>query len=228
MKEVVFHVGLHRTGTTFLQRKVFPNIKEIELFGQGNKRWNPKIKLSGEKINLISDENLSFGGASFRENVKYSPKKKRREMAKLIKNLYPNAKIIITIRNKDDWVKSMYGEYIKKGGSKKFDYWYKHILKKETLEFEEYISFLKKMFDKVLVCNFEDFKNNPDIFLNKICNFIGVNVPVYDSKPIGVRLTKSKIKFLRIYNKIFKTKYINEGILPKCLNPLNWYYEFDR
>lgn len=228
MKKVVFHVGLHRTGTTFLQRKVFPKIKEIELFGQGNKRWNPEAKLSDKKINLISDENLSFGGASFREHAKYSPKRKRTEKAELIKKLYPNAKIIITVRNKDEWIKSMYGEYIKKGGSKTFDYWYKNVLKKETLEFEEYISLLKQLFEEVLVCHFEDFKNNHEFFIKEICDFIGVGIPSYDTNPVGVRLTDRKIKLLRVYNKIFKTRYSHEGVIPEWLNPLGWFYKLDK
>jgi len=80
MGKVVFHVGLHMTGTTFLQRKVFLNIKEIELFVEGNKKWYADTKLSDGKINVISNENLSFGGTSFRENINYNPKEKREQM----------------------------------------------------------------------------------------------------------------------------------------------------
>ena len=51
---MIVHVGLHKTGTTFLQREIFPKIKNVNY--NRDVFW---VKNYKNKINVISNEWLS-------------------------------------------------------------------------------------------------------------------------------------------------------------------------
>ena len=118
--EIIFHIGLHKTGTTFLQRYVFPKLKNVNLFCTDGRPFNGIEDLEKDKINLISIENLSGSPFSSNEFTRYTIME---ELAKL----YPNAKIIVTFRNKNSWLKSLYSQYIKTGGTYTYPEWRKKI-----------------------------------------------------------------------------------------------------
>lgn len=125
MKNIVIHVGMGKTGTTYLQQYVFPHLKNIYY---GN-RWKNepigeflrKIKLINpilidvqkerhiiddfldsipEKTILISDEGLVGSAWENHNSQNYT--------AELLKKIFPNAKIFMVIRNQVDWFESSY------------------------------------------------------------------------------------------------------------------------
>jgi len=165
---VVLHLGLHKTGTTFLQNYIFPNIKEYNYIDRSH-FWH-----CGQFKNvIISDEGFS-GYPHLLDNdgsVMF-------ENAKFLKKVFPNAKIILCLRNKESWVKSLYSEYLKSGGIYSFNT-FKLKFSNVWFNFDEYISLLKNLFDDVFICNFEDLKNHPNYFVHDICKFINVPIPKY-------------------------------------------------
>ncbi|RLF37311.1 MAG: hypothetical protein DRM99_00700 [Thermoplasmata archaeon] len=191
--EIIFHIGLHKTGTTFLQRYVFPKLKNVNLFCTDGRPFNGIEDLEKDKINLISIENLSGSPFSSNEFTRYTIME---ELAKL----YPNAKIIVTFRNKNSWLKSLYSQYIKTGGTYTYPEWRKKIFNDKYLDFEEYEKLLKEKFKEVLVLKFEQLKSNPEEYIKKICDFIGVDVPDYEIKIVGKKFSDKQLEILRIMN----------------------------
>jgi len=183
---IFIHVGLPKTGTTFLQRKVFPKM-DVNFICKENLAT---VNLS-KKINLISDEELSFKIDMFGIN-KY-------EVADRIHKLFPDAKIIVVFRDKESWLKSMYNQYLKSfyRPYMPFEKYKEIMIKMGAFDFKKYEDYLKTLFPEVLVLQFEDMKKDIYGFVSKICDFVGVDMPEFDPKPINVSLNKKQLAFIQ-------------------------------
>ena len=168
---IVIHVGLHKTGTTFLQEQIFKKLKNINY---SKKIDLHRIHIDNNKINLISNAWLSSDEPHFYEfgaTDKY-------EILSHIKKLFPDAKIILVKRNFSPWLKSCYRQYIVSGGILTFDDYcekYNH----NFIDMDDYENMIRELFDEVLVTTQESLLNNREQTIQTICNFIGVEVPIY-------------------------------------------------
>lgn len=124
------HIGLHKTGTTYLQKQVFPRIPGITYIGrpytQDNFVFNtlqyaddtlfdPKcLDLEMSTINryasggaavLISDENLC--GFPFYNYIN------REMIARRLARVVPDAEVIVFLRNQFQLIHSLYNQYVK-------------------------------------------------------------------------------------------------------------------
>lgn len=126
---VLIHVGLHKTGTTWLQKKFFPYLENVVYvdnvemihsifltprFGDFDvarvmevfRPYIMKAFSAGQPL-LISDEAL--GGRPFHQKFV-------REITALrLQRAFPNARILVTIREQEALVRSFYGEYLRYG-----------------------------------------------------------------------------------------------------------------
>ena len=195
LNKIYFHIGLHKTGTSFLQRKVFPNIKELEYY---------RIFNIGQPINcktLVSYERLSGNPIS-------SPIDNRIEILESIKKNYPNAGIIVITRS-IDWLKSLYSTYINGGGILLYNEWYSKIFNEEYLNQSEYIDEIKKRFDNVYSNSYENFKKDNKKIIDDICKFMDVEVPEYDNDIVNKRLSDRRLIIYRALNHLpIKPKHI--------------------
>jgi len=198
--EIVIHIGLHKTGTTFLQTEVFPKIPNIN--------YQTKVDLATKvvpgKINLFSDENLD--GGSYRL---FNTVEQRYTILENLHKLYPKAKIILCIRDKNTWFKSAYKQYIVAYKSCSFEE-YKQRLDKGFLDFDTYIKELDKLwFDNVYVCHFEDLQKNPKQFVKGICDFIGVEPPEFENKTVYKGITDNQVLFIKVFDTIFPSRVLH-------------------
>ena len=199
---IVLHVGLHKTGTTFLQKRVFSNM-DVNLI------VHPKdflLNLDEDKINLISEEKFSGRPHCIHEkNIRYA-------YADSLYHMFPDAKIIVGFRDTASWMNSLWKQYIWRGGCKtkdqflkSFDYSY--------LDFNSYVDYLKKRFKDVHVYYFEELLKNPDNVIKEISEFIGVEIHDYKVERDNVSFDDKCTKTLRILNKIVWTDE-HFGIIP--------------
>lgn len=218
-KKIIIHVGLPRTGTTFLQKEFFPKIKNAFVYGPFNKYLCISSKFEHDKINIISDELLSIDCLLDRIE-------QREEVLLRLKILFPSAKIIFVLRDKESFQKSFYSEYIKWGGTKPYYDWYIDSINKNpnVFDFSQYVTLINSLFDEVLILDYTEFIENKKVFLKKICDFIDVDIPQYRDIKYNVRLDDRTIKRWRRINKHFKFgDYENQDKKPSYLNPLFWY-----
>ena len=220
--DFVIHVGLPKTGTTFLQKVVFPCMKEVNLLSRYSfvpPNYIITGGLSKNKINLISDESL-FGSVYLDKSHKSGM-----EIADNLVKLFPDAKIIVTFREKEPWINSLYQHFLRVPDRYRkinnYDDFMNNYFDKKCLNFDKYESYLKKKFKEVLVLQYEDLKNDDTIFVKEICDFIGAKLPIYEN--IRVNPSVLNQKSYSILNRFsrYPANYYTIPILRMLLNKVN-------
>lgn len=218
--KIVIHVGLGKSGSTFLQKAIFPRLKGVEVYGANNQRLQIYSQFKEDKINILTDENF-LGCALKFKNLNAT----KSVLINRLSSMFPDAKIIIVLRDKDDWLWSLYKKYIRTGGIKKYDSFCVDMLNPHFINFEETVAILKKNFKEVLVLQYDDLKNNHSNFVKDICDFIGVDVPMYKNEYYNKDILDKDIGKYIFFNKLFKTEYNAKGVLPFYWNPVfRWHY----
>lgn len=190
---LLIHPGFHKTGTTYLQQSVFSDESIFNKMGdqtfianaierehpfffdadEARRTFEANFPVSKSKINVISSETLCgnpfFGSRDAAEN------------AERISKVYPEAKIIFTIREQVACAKSLYKQYIKMGGGAGPERFFKpknypqfygfHPL---TLDFGLLIARYAALFDGgVLVLPQELLQHDPQAFYSHLGEFLG-------------------------------------------------------
>jgi len=239
-----FHIGLHKTGTTFLQKEVFLNMEEVhlvrgkirELFGYS--RSTHRVELLKENI-LVSLEALAGypWQGKWTEEFYFNIKN--------ISSLFPGSNCIVGFRRHDRMVLSMYKQWLKMGNSGSIDDYFSidgsGLISTQELKFEDRIRALDEKFERVFVYTQEELVNDFDSFLTDIKKFLGLSSfgpkSVERKKyNVGVR-TQVQMKMLRRLNKwdeklqsvpflptlnnsVFRSLRITPNDM--CLNRLRW------
>lgn len=236
----IFHIGLHKTGTTFLQKNVFNNAnvnyinhdykiyKSVvkELIYRDNLYFNKNNIASYflSKNNLVSCEQLAGRSTGQSNNFK-----------NIIDNIYEfdaNAKIIFFIRRQDKFAESNYIQSVKDGSNlsaketykyifnEYLDFRYTQIIYIDLFRYYNYINYLFEKFgkDNVLVIPYEEFKEDNYKVINKINNFTKLNFKIYKNTKRNRRLGYLQFHFLKIINIFFKSYFNPYGFRIKY----NW------
>jgi hypothetical protein len=109
--KIAFHIGLHKTGTTFMQRHVFSAWPGLNYLRFRNLEYF--LRLDPSQAYLVSCEGLS--GSTF------APIGERLEAVRRLAEMFPRAKIIISFRRHGDYLASLYSQYLRYGGKEPFD-----------------------------------------------------------------------------------------------------------
>lgn len=196
MSELFIHVGLHKTGTSFIQQEIYSNMVDLNY----TRRNIFLMKQTGDNKYLISNEGLSACPFESKMNNRMTYKD-RFVIADRLKSCFPDAKIIICIRkDRVAWSKSLYSEYVKSCNILSYNKFMSKYNISSFYDFDEYISYLKSNFKDVFVCEFELLKSNLDLFVNDLCSFIGVRVPVFKNIVINKKLSDGDILRRKLYN----------------------------
>jgi hypothetical protein len=167
-KEVFFHVGLGKTGTTYLQYRVFPKLKGISYIQRTRYRdfkYVRPIERGDPGKYLVSNE---FDRQLERE-------------ARNIHSRYPQAKIIIVLRRQDSWIASQYRRVVKNGYPGSFEEFIdidhdKGAWERDDLFFHRKLELLEQLFgSKPLVLFQDQLIQDPHGFIGRICEFTGAH-----------------------------------------------------
>ena len=228
MKTLV-HIGIHKTGSTFLQYNYFPAIKSINYF------HSPLAFTHLLQSGCSLDENLllsceGFSGmpwnALWKDGIQNdfhwinSFKKSICNLHKLI----PEANLLIFLRQHGDLLLSMYKQYIQEGGVLKLNEFYSEtgLIRKEDLNYNLRIKKACSLFNKVYVLSYEDFKKFGnkflDSFIEKELNLSRNDLSINKSK-FNKSISGSKVELLRKINKVYRKFPFR---LSNFLNCLGW------
>lgn len=194
--DVYIHIGMHKTGTTFLQREVFSKMN-INFIHKTNQN-----EVEKDKKNLISNENLCgnpFDEKLFdRDLILYG-----------LKAMYPNVKIIVGIREIESMAKSLYLQWIKNGGTEKYEFFRKKIINSIKFDYEKLLGTLYDTFgrENVHIYEFEKLNKNPKECIDAICKFMKEKTPDFEIKKHNVSWNKKQIFLCRNLNKILDNHY---------------------
>lgn len=195
---MLIHIGYHKTATTWLQLFYFPHHPELAFIAGHEALWqhlisppplefNPKItqtlfqpllqhSLQTQQFPVLSSERLSgnphAGGFD------------NKEIADRLKAVFPNAKILIVIRRQSDAILSNYKQYIRVGGICNLtDYLTPPIdgriplFRLDNFAYHHLANYYIQLFgkDKVKIMLYEQFRQQPQVFIQTLSQFIGVN-----------------------------------------------------
>ena len=97
---IFFHVGLGKTGSTYLQKKFFPKLKGIRYIASGRyRKCKEIIRKSDAKSVLVSRE----FDTQLRDEVSW------------LTRSFPSPNILIVLRRHDQWILSQYKRHVKNG-----------------------------------------------------------------------------------------------------------------
>jgi len=238
---IVCHLGLHKTATSTLQEQFFPACQGLNLlttldptvrqFIHGVTRKDPlyfntsesrvliESTLSNDSVNLISNESLS--GPPFAGVVEWGLDH-RSPVLRNLSAVFPDARIIIVLRRQDSLSRSHYRQYIKSGGTERIRRFYgldrsdrPPIMSLDRFRFSPYLRLLAECFgSRVLALPFEQFVQDQDEFLRRVCEYLGVpkpNVPL--SRENATRLGPLGIDVTRRLNFAMRS-LVNRGLVP--------------
>jgi hypothetical protein len=177
-KTIIIHAGWNKTATTFLQREVF-----IPSFGKG--LIGPNIRLNDLQVNsytekplLISDESL-LGVTIFTRN-----KCRITQRLNFLKNwakIAPNTKFILGVRRHDQFIESLYRQYLQVGGDLKAEefidiYNNKGFVKVDELLYEPILSCVYELFpeEEHFIYDYNLFKDDTTKFLTDLLPFVEI------------------------------------------------------
>jgi hypothetical protein len=230
---VVYHVGFHKTGTTWLQNHFFTKNKGLKLLNNPNEPWkedflqqiityndcdfceNETRKLIANKglrnkINVISAERLSGHPMSGGFDA--------HRIASRLYRVCPEAKVLIITRSFSSFVRSVYKQMIREGYCGLSDdflfgpYWKTIGPSKDYFLQEKTIESYQNLFglENVLVLTFETFKSDKHHFLNELCNFVNLNAKTADysttTKTVNASYSNRRARALRVLNKFRRTE----------------------
>lgn len=261
MTTLFIHVGYPKTATTTFQKHVFPNHPEIDYLG----KFIPSFRYKDERLYLAIDRLMTVdegryeGVSELREWVDgYREKCSKPVMlissesfvhvtavdlglvAQRVKAAFSPCRIIITIREQLDIIRSWYGfhgrfgEYLYPSESDtksvylplSFDEWLKYVTHAydknflSTLRYHEVIQHYLRLFGKenVGVFLFEEFAHDKPAYLKKLCDYLGVDdvtaLRLVDGRHELANLTRRQLLSYQIMSKFipdFRLRYSSTG-----------------
>jgi hypothetical protein len=192
-----FHIGYHKTASTWFQTYGYPSHPEINLLNKGDLDpifYSSFVAPDGINFDLskfemdfmVNSNNESHKGSISgvcEENLTGNPWTGRNSDSLLLRisEQFKGCKVIISIRNQKTMIESLYSNYVKSGGMLSFSSLLNDLpieggLIKGKLE---YHNLIKKYFDvfgksNVMVYMYEDFVLEPEVVLDKIAIFLNI------------------------------------------------------
>lgn len=173
--ELVLHIGLHKTGTTYLQQAVFPRWP-----GLAYERWRNLeylIRLDRDRTHLISCEGLS--GRTFAKLPERCAGLHR------LAAMLPDAKPVIGFRRHGGFLASLYSQYLRYGGQGRFDEFFAWsgsgqggFIDRRDISFATLIDEAHAAFGRPpFVFTMEDMFADMERFLSDLAAYIGLPPP---------------------------------------------------
>lgn len=243
-KDILVHIGFHKTATTWLQQELFISSSGIFELLESDELNFPKSFIRSEEGNILSPYDLNYkrlkdGLVLALSKVKnhdrrtlvisherlsghpHSSGTDSFAIARRIKNLLPNAKILIGIREQKSFILSIYYQYLEKGGVHSLKRYlntiYDHkipFFSRDHIKYDLVIKEYHKLFgkDNVLVLPYELFASTPHIYFSKLSDFIGRKI-VVDDERILFRANTKEHKYV-----LFRFRWLNYFLYKNSLN----------
>ena len=213
---LIIHIGLHKTGSTFLQQNIFPNLDGIEYIRWRNLEYF--LRLDDSKRFLISSESLSgftFAGQNDREKA-----------IRVLGGFFRDARIIVVFRSHGGFLASLYSQYLRYGGTSPFDEFFemerlensskKPVVDAGSVNYRAVIEAIERHFKSPpFVVLMEDMFNNPKAFMDDLCQYCrclpGDARGGFSKKPVNRGLKQFQGEILRKINRTFGVKLSYDG-----------------
>ena len=232
MKNLLLHIGYHKTGTTWLQREGFslldgcvrihgPNVKAAARSivyndkATGINELRAFAEASSARHPIISYE--IFSGAI----MEGAPEQQR--TAARLAAAFPDARVLVVVRSQPEMLESFHAQYVNQGGTASLGEFLDGLAdgvawNPDHLNYDALVSVYVELFrnENVLVMPYELLRGHPEQFLFKLAEFLGTKVvgPVHPSI-VNPSLSGTRLELLRRWNRITRRSRFNpRPILP--------------
>lgn len=207
---VTFHVGLIKTGTSWLKSHVFSRMKGISYFAADESFRDFIDQIDPSLPMLVSNEDLS-GRKPFAGDY-------RRARLRALQNLadiFPESRLLIFFREPSLWLTSLYRQYILEGGCDAWSSFSARWLQSGALDFDDLLTKIRSMnFSKILALDHADLVEHQSQTLSVVSDFVGcdnLDMSEFDRntrRKVGVRNNAAKILLLMNRNQIIGARDI--------------------
>jgi len=241
MSPLYLHIGMPRTGTTLLQKEVFPRLQGVNMVDFRRRgvvaSWVCGSGLRGDKElkGLLKElENCDYQAVRqavqsrleedmvnliSEENI-YCRMWQKSDLRicrlEALKRCFPETNIIFGVRDKPELCRSWYKKYVGCGGTRSFNDFQREVINPAKLDYADYVQRLRQLFgnDRVHVYRFEPTRDGIRAMVQGICQFMGVAAPGYVDRPRNRGYSSWQLAFSRIANCCFRTDLNPAGIIP--------------
>ena len=198
----LIHIGLHRTGTTWLQRNVFACAEAgfstpwgrlsraaVEHFvtvdplhfdaEQSRRYFQPQLDEAAQRrtVPVLTHEALS---SRPHQGQYYAP-----QVARRLREVFPQGRVLIVVREQKALLSSLYRQYVRNGGTYTIEQFlgggdeaigWAPLCRLPFFEFDRLVAFYQELFGRegVLALPMELLKKDQEDFLARIATFAGV------------------------------------------------------
>lgn len=229
---ITFHVGLHKTGTTYLQKEILPQFQGCwvgvggrgpvadmlrHLAGAEDAEYRPDsvdalLRELEERHGTVLLSRESLSGMLWDEPVATGVRTARR-----MADLRPEARIVFGIRRQDAMLRSIYAQYIRQGGIETPEDFVNpttdgYAFETAYLEYDRLAEFYLDGFgsDRVLVVPQEQLSRDPDAFARRIAAFAGGTFDgTCPTRRRNPSLSGPRLDALRRWNRAFRRSRFN-------------------
>jgi hypothetical protein len=182
MDNVFFHIGLHKTATTWFQHHLFPNLAGVKCLV--TKRIADIAEPIGDpSIRVVSHESLS--GTLSSEKRPGDNKRRLAETLASIAAAAPGAPIIIGFREHESWLAAAYAQKAKKQGVRLEDYI--ATFSPDDLSWCRSLDLIEEGNRSVFAFLFEELSYAPEALIDDLCRFLGTEAPANLNELLRVR-----------------------------------------
>lgn len=252
---VLVHVGLHKTGSSWLQRRLFagetghgfacpfsvdaiarilvdPHPFEFDPADAWASLEAGVLRVSGEgSVPVLSCEELSGNPQS----GGYSSRLVAKRLAKVV----PGARILLVIREQEAMIRSAYKQYVRMGGVASLDRYLHPVARGprvprfrfEHFEYHHLIECHRELFgaERVLVLPMERLASDPRGFVEAVARFAGVPSPTgIDGTPEYRSRDAVTVALQRRLNRLFGYGSVNPGAPFHSWRLHRWYDRIGR
>lgn len=229
---MIAHIGYHKTGTTFLQHNVFPNIEGINFYNVNIEKnsffkekicWSPTLEF--DKVEVMKELDISDNTLySFENFVGFMGKGTYNyEIAHRLKEI-GFKKIIVAIRRQDKMMESLYRQHVQSGGTLKPNEYLKDVryFRWSFLDYYPLIKLYIELFgrENVLILMQEELKESSENVARKIVEFCGAEG--VEMKPANSQTNTSlsvlAIRLLRVVNHFTYSNLRPSNLISKSIS----------
>jgi len=199
MKNKLFiHVGFPRTGTSFLQEQIFRKIPNVNF----QRRNIIEQEIKPDSINIFGDESITGVLPEHRKTI-----------IERIHKVFPDAKIIIGVRDYESWYRSLYNLYLSKGYTGTLNDVIEEDLYRDS---DGYIDFVEKLYGKenVFVYDQKTMATNFGGWLKKLSYFLDIDLSFVVNKRVNQSWLPLSLTLAKRLNRYFRSGLNPEGFFP--------------
>jgi hypothetical protein len=229
---VLIHIGFHKTATSWLQQRWYPNHPQLAVpfdyweiaerlvypdplhYDVAATRAWFNAGAPADRVTVLSAERLS--------GTPHAGGYDRVEIAERIAETFPDATVWIVVREQVAMIASLWRQYVFEGGRLSLDRYVRGVAPElkpgfrfEHLDYAPLVAHYRKRLgdDRVLVTTYEDFRRDPQPTLDRVCDLVGVEhlAPRGDERALVNRgLSDRSARVLRAVNAVSRFERMPE------------------